>query len=288
MILKRIAWALWSVVPVAALAYHYGPGQAIYLHDRAAELQDHALQLEAEALQLHDEAYAIHLKSVAARRKAAENPTPEAESRATAAAALESRAFKRASHAWKLAADAFGNIEQVAQHALPETLRAIRWSRSRALVRAGDLWNGISELELLLSELDAAGEAQASMATTTREELAAAYYYAARLMRLSGEPAEQWLIESGKARQQFRYLAEQARADRVNAEMTKDYERNVELVLDLEQSTLLEIQGKPLPKNSPLGRAGRRPGPGEGKTRRPPDRRDGRGAGGAEDIFEGW
>lgn len=285
---KRIAWAVWAVVPVAALAYHYGPGQAIYLHDRAAELQDHARQLEAEALQLHEEAYAVHLESVEARRKAAENPTVEAESRATAAAELESRAFQRASRAWKLAADAFGNIEEIAQRASPETLRAIRWSRSRALVRAGDLWNGISELESLLSQLEAVGDAQAHMATATREELAAAYYYAARLMRLSGDPPEQWLIESGKARQQFRYLAEQARAGGMNPEMAENHERNVELVLDLEQSTLLDIQGKPLPKNSPLGRAGRRPGRAEGKTRRPPDRRDGRGAGGAQDIFEGW
>ncbi|MCH7871923.1 MAG: hypothetical protein IID33_09515 [Planctomycetes bacterium] len=221
------------------------------------------------------------------RGSAAESPTAEAEVLANAATGRESHAFGLASAAWRLTADAFGRIQEVAEDASPATLRTIRWSRSRALVRAGDLWTGIRELEDVLSELGADGQGESSMARTTREELASAYYYAARLMRLSGEPAEEWFIESGKARQHFRYLAERERAEGLNAERAKNYERNVELVLDLEQSTLLDIQGKPLPEDSPLGRTGNRPGPGR-KSKRPPRDRDGRGAGGAQDIREGW
>ena len=284
----RIAWALWAVLPVAAFAYHFGPGQAIYQHERAVELQRQALELERDAMALHRTAYARHLEAVDARRVAAGSPTPEAEALANAATEQESRAFGLASAAWRLVADAFGRIQEVAKDASPATLRTIRWSRSRALVRAGDLWTGIRELEDVLGELEADGLAGSSMARTTREELASAYYYAARLMRLSGEPAEEWFIESGKARQHFRYLAERERAKGLNAERAKNYEQNVELVLDLEQSTLLEIQGKPLPEDSPLGRTGNRPGRGEGKTKRPPRGRDGRGAGGAQDIREGW
>ncbi len=283
----RIAWALWAVLPVAALAYHFGPGQTIYQHERAVELHRLALELERDAITLHQTAYARHLQAVDARNAAAESPTPEAEALSNAATEAESRAFGLSSAAWRLAADAFGHIQEVAEDASAETLRAVRWSRSRALVRAGDLWTGIRELEDVLSELEADGQAESSMARTTREELASAYYYAARLMRLSGEPAEEWFVESGKARQHFRYLAERERAKGLDAERAKNYERNVELVLDLEQSTLLEIQGKPLPEDSPLGRTGNRPGPGR-KSKRPPQRRDGRGAGGAQDIREGW
>ena len=39
-------------------------------------------------------------------------------------------------------------------------------------------------------------------------ELATAYYYGARLMRLAGKPADEWREVAGRARQNFRYLAE--------------------------------------------------------------------------------
>ncbi|MCH7871035.1 MAG: hypothetical protein IID33_04985, partial [Planctomycetes bacterium] len=89
----RIAWALWAVLPVAALAYHFGPGQTIYQHERAVELQQHALELERDAVVLHRTAYARHLEAVDARKAAAESPTPEAEALANAATERESRAF---------------------------------------------------------------------------------------------------------------------------------------------------------------------------------------------------
>ena len=77
--MARIAWALWAVLPVAAFAYHFGPGQTIYQHERAVELQQHALELEGDALILHRAAYARHLEAVDARQAAAESPTPASE-----------------------------------------------------------------------------------------------------------------------------------------------------------------------------------------------------------------
>ncbi|NDG63565.1 MAG: hypothetical protein EBY29_08895, partial [Planctomycetes bacterium] len=68
----------------------------------------------------------------------------------------------------------------------------------------------------------------------------------------------------------------------------KNYQRNLELVLNLEQSSLVDLQGKPLPKDSPrAGKPGNRPGNKPGKSKKPP-REDGRGAGGAEEIRDGW
>jgi hypothetical protein len=96
------------------------------------------------------------------------------------------------------------------------------------------------------------------------------------------------MVESGKARQHFRYLAEKAQAGGDAAKKAANHQRNVELVLDLEQNSLYEVQGKALPEDSPMGRKGKRPGQGEGKSNRPPRERDGRGAGGAEAITSGW
>ncbi|MFO0873895.1 MAG: hypothetical protein U0575_07975 [Phycisphaerales bacterium] len=69
----------------------------------------------------------------------------------------------------------------------------------------------------------------------------------------------------------------------------QDYERNLELVLNLEQNSLGELQAHPLPRESPrTGADGLRPGDRPGKNPRPPRRRDARGAGGNDDIGPGW
>jgi hypothetical protein len=289
--LARFAWAAWAMVPVAALSFHYGPGQKIYRQDMAARLQETARRLEKEAADLQSQAYAKHLEAIQARRKSFVEGTPESEAAANKATDAENAAFLLSSEAWKSAANAFGQIQDVAQDATAQTLQKIRWSRSRALVRAGDIWSGIGELETVLDEIEGTDKLDAAgteMARATREELASAYYYGARLMRLAGEPEEEWRIDSGKARQHFRFLAENARVKGLSKDVAENHERNVELVLDLEQSSVMELQGKALPKESPLRRAGPRPGRGEGKRKQPPQQRDGRGAGGAEEIFSGW
>jgi len=286
--MARLGWAAWSVLPVFGLAYHYGPGQQAWSQERAADLQKSVATLEQEALAAQRAAHAAHLAALAARRETAASPTPHAEAKSREAADAESREFQKASAAWRRVADAWGRIQELADRAPDGTRWRIRWSRSRALVRSGDIWTGIGELESILAQIEKAGRSDLPVAWATREELASAYYYGARLMRLSGDPPAEWLVESGKARQHFRYLAEQAQAGGRGQETAVIHQRNVELVLDLEQDTLLEVEGKPLPQDSPLGRSGNRPGRGEGKSRRPPQGRDGRGASGAETINRGW
>lgn len=285
MSIARIGWAVWALVPVGAMAFHYGPGQRVYRHDQAADLRRSAVTLEEQAAGLQTDAHAKHLAALEARRSALVLDTPEARLALQRANETETRAFEASSGAWKLVADTYARIEEAGQGASPDTIRTIRWARARALVRAGDIWSGIDELEGILADADETKEG--GLIRATREQLGAAYYYGARLMRLSGEPDSEWLIESGKARQHFRYLAEQARQGNGSGAEARDQERNVELVLNLEQEGRFALEGKPLPKDSPSRCIGQRPG-GNRKTKRPPTQRDGRGAGGAEDIYTGW
>lgn len=284
----RLAWACWALAPVGVVAYHFGPGQPAYVQDRAARLQVAALSAESKAIAAQDVAYTQHLNGIDARRKAFLSQSPEDEALATKATAAEDQAYALAGEAWKEASANYGHVEEVLGNASKEEARKVRWAKARSTVRSGDVWGGITELEELIDELDQDGQGSSALATSAREELATAYYYGARLLRLSGMPAQEWHIESGKARQQFRFLAEQTKdGDPASAE---NYQKNLELVLNLEQSSLVEVQGKALPKNSP-GNCNMCNRAGNGKPKKnklPPRKKDARGGGGMDDIRDGW
>ena len=293
MMLARLAWGIWAIVPVVAVTYHFGPGQAAYAIDRAARLQNQASASQVVAQQAQEIAYSAHLVAIDARRLAFLEPSVEHQAQALDATTSEERLYAHAADLWKESADRLQDVLTTLGDASPKTARDIRWARAHANVRAGEIWTGIEDLEALVNELEGLdgtdGEhkspsaSDAAFARSVREELATAYYYGARLLRLSGMPAQEWRVESGKARQHFRYLAES-----VDDEPAKNYQRNLELVLNLEQSNLMDLQGKPLPKESPrVGKNGDRPGNRPGKSKRPPQQ-DGRGAGGAEQIRDGW
>lgn len=287
--LTRFGWTAWALVPVALVTYHFGPGQTAYVQDRAARLQAEAIAAEHRANEAQEAAYAVHLKAMDARRAAFLSQSAADEATARDATTDEDRAYAVAAERWKETADKLQAVQTVLGIESPAAAQRVRWARARAMVRAGEVWLGIGELEQLVEELEGAGDAQSTLARGAREELATAYYYGARLLRLSGMPAQEWRVESGKARQNFRYLAERAIERGDAPEIAQNYQRNVELVLNLEQASLVDIQGKPLPKESPrAGNAGNRPGNRPGKSQRPPTRRDARGAGGAGDIGDGW
>jgi hypothetical protein len=266
--LSRFMWPMWWIAPVIVLFLHFGPGQRLLRIERAAEFQRRANKLEHEAQSAQDRAYELHLALAAA-----------------AATEAEESAYETASIAWKAVADELSKAIDALGVDEDRELESVRISRARALVRSGDVWGGISELETIVQRhATSHGEDH----TQARSELATAYYYAARLLRLSGMPAQEWMIESGLARQNFKYLAEGAAESNLSAEESLVHQRNLELVLNLEQSDRSELMGKPLPRNSPgQGQQGNRPGPGR-KSKRPPEQRDGRGAGGAQDIPPGW
>jgi hypothetical protein len=135
---------------------------------------------------------------------------------------------------------------------------------------------------------------------------------------MSGKPAEVWKEIAARSRQQFRYLAEQgqgkageARAgtgddgardgardgvggDRRAGATTgttasaEDHRKNIELVLNLEQSSLDELYAKARPKDSPIG-TGNRLGKGQRRGRGPngngPPQN---GAGMGDEVGPGW
>ena len=298
MILRRTLWTLWALVPIAVLSFHLGPGREAAARDIAARLQALAIDAEKEAIIAQRQAHAAHLVAIDARRQAMLEPGEASGSRLSDALAREEAAYAHAAELWERAADRHEAVLDAAT-ALPEAdRRRIRLSRGRALVRSGDIWGGAAELQALLEEVDetvagattAGADADAALARSTREELAAAHYFAARLLRLAGEPDEDWRAEAAAARGHYRHLARTAE-DRGAATERRGFQDNVERVLDLEQQPQGELVGMPLPGESPRIARGDRPGRGRdaGRSRRPPrDGEDARGASGVEAIGRGW
>ncbi len=99
MILRNIAWSAWALLPVAALAYHFGPGQWAYTEDRAGDLLAQARQLDAAAESAQESAYQAHLAALKARKAGLDLKTPEAAAAAKAAADAEDAAYTQAAGA---------------------------------------------------------------------------------------------------------------------------------------------------------------------------------------------
>ncbi|HZW07111.1 MAG TPA: hypothetical protein VFF65_08295, partial [Phycisphaerales bacterium] len=213
MILKRVAWTAWALIPVAALAYHFGPGQRAYTEDRAGDLLSQARALDAAAEAAQDAAYKAHLNALSARRAALEAKTPESAAAAKAAADAEDAAYAEAAGAWTAAADKLKLAHDMLSVSGSPRAQTVRIARNRALIRAGDIAEGVGDLELMLDSLTDTGQATSVLADQAREEAATGYYYGARLLRASGKPAAEWREVSGQARQNFRYLAETAGGD---------------------------------------------------------------------------
>jgi len=289
--ITKFAWMLWALVPVAGLAYHFGPGQRPYNEDRAADLLADAAALSRSAEVLQNEAHERHLASLAARKAALASDLPADAQRASAAASAEDQAYAAAAKAWNAVSDKLREAHDLLAAIGSEKAIPVRIARARALIRAGRIVEGVGDLEALLDTLDERGGADAALAAAAREELATGYYYGARLMRIAGKPTAEWREVSGWARQNFRYLAESgdAGADAGRQARARDLQMNLELVLNLEQSAQEDLLAAPLPKNSP--RNGNCEGlcNCKGKGKRPPQgKQDARGAGGVGDVPGGW
>lgn len=287
MLLGKIGWTLWALLPVAGLAYHFGPGQRAYTEDRAADIIEQARRLDVAAQGAQDAAYQLHLASLGLRRNALASKAPEDEAAARAAAIKEDEAYRVAGEAWKTTADKLQQAQDMLASCNSEKTSSIRVAKDRALVRAGRIGEGVGDLETLLESLAEAGQQESPLAAKAREEVATGYYYGARLMRAAGKPTPEWRAISGSARQNFRYLAETGASVNSN---TADLQKNLELVLNLEQSAQEDLMAKPLPKNSPrAGAEGLGKIPRTGKSKRPPRKGpDARGASGVGDIDSGW
>lgn len=289
MLARKIGWSLWALLPVAGISYHFGPGQLAYTEDRARDVLSQARSLDLKAQDAQDEAYRLHLETFKARRAAAETRADADAALAKEAAAREDQAYANAAGAWKTCADKLQEAQDMLVAGGSAKANPVRVARDRALIRAGRIAEGVGDLEGLLDALDEAGQQETSLAREAREEAATGYYYGARLMRLAGKPTNEWREVSGWSRQNFRYLAEHA-GSQGEAQRSAELQKNLELVLNLEQSGQEDLLARPIPKNSPKGSCENLGTcKNKGKTKRPPRKgQDARGASGVGDIDSGW
>ncbi len=138
--------------------------------------------------------------------------------------------------------------------AIPEQDRAARQRlavpHAAARIQAGEMVEGQQELQGLVAELEAnSSAADRPLLTAARNELAAASYSAAWLMRLDGATPEEWKVETERARQQYRLLAEDAeRGDDAQAAV---FQKNLEATVKLEEMDLDTLLAHALPKKCP-------------------------------------
>jgi hypothetical protein len=288
MIGKKIAWTAWALLPVTALAYHFGPGQRAYVEDRANVVLRQAKLLESQADERQGRAYELHLASLKARQVAHASKAAEDVALAKEKAEQEDLAYKEAGQAWKSTADKLQEAQSMLAGCGSKRASEIRVARGRALIRAGEIEQGVDDLEQMLEDLDVQGLETSALSHLVREEVATGYYYGARLLRADGKPTSEWREVSGWARQNFRYLAEasESAAD----PRAEELQKNLELVLNLEQSAQEDLLAKPLPKYSPRSNCdGLANGKNKRKGKKPPrSKKDARGAGGADDVTGGW
>ena len=334
---STVLWLLWLILPVFALAFHYGPGQAWLARDHAASLIRNAERQSQTAMDAQNVAYEKQLEVLAARREAfvakvdwQSQPNHPISQTIHKVTAEQDKAYTQAADLWDQtselylrAADALlkvgeigpGNTSQELSAADQNVIESLRWAEARAMVRAGEVFNGIKQLEALMMYRLAhnettkfVGDRSSSSALPTeaiRDELAAAQYVGARLLREEGRPPEIWRPVANAARQHYRYLAaasDDSGAKRSASSATDEaslgrhdrFQRNLEQVLNLEQSVTDQLQGIPLPRSSPQARRAGDGEPGDGRKGNRPGRgplRDGppgAGAGVPGPMGDGW
>ncbi len=284
--IAKLGWSFWAIAPALALAFHFGPGQKMLKRDVAADRFAAARVQDKAASKLQQLAYEAQFKTIEARRKLLIEDNDANRIGVERALQEEQAAYTAASDAWKNVADQYQEIATL----LDGTSQAkqVKWLQGRALVRSGEVFNGMEVLESALSEALDDGESGSELALVTRQELAAAHYFGARLLREEGRASDLWRQVSESSRQQYRFLAEQTSKER-NPELASNFQKNVERVLDLEQSDRSEFIARPIPKDSPRGLRpgdgvpGKRPGRGPRQGERP-----GNGASQLLEIGPGW
>ncbi|MEP3478579.1 MAG: hypothetical protein ABJZ55_04970 [Fuerstiella sp.] len=256
---SSILWLCWLVLPVFVLAFHYGPGQVWLARDQAASLISKAEAESATATAAQETAYQSQLNLLTARQAAfvehidwQAQPEHPLAIKVIKAKAEQDEAYEQAAEIWHGTATMYGEaaeklLKSIGKISTDEAkildadrnlLESLRWAEARALVRSGEVFNGIEQLQALLDLRTAEANQQAASVmqlTSTaskssgghpengeklaldrsnelpmdaiREELAAAQYVGARLLREEGRPAEVWRPISTAARQHYRYLS---------------------------------------------------------------------------------
>jgi hypothetical protein len=209
--MRKLLLFVWLLLPAAALAYHYGPGQDLAREDRAADAATRGEDFAREA---------------------------------RAVAAKDGDAAAR--ELWQKAADAYeealGELprENVAQS------RVLRLERAKAQMFLSKLPDAHHEFALLVDELESDPTADPKLLADARGALANAQYYRTWLMRLEGAPAAEWEPEIEASRQNYKLLAEAA-VEADDPALAQAAKEDLESAIRLARLDLKDLQGLPLP-----------------------------------------
>lgn len=209
--MKKLMLFGWMLLPVAAGAYHFGPGQIDLLTDRAATSAREAESIASEAREI-----AARDGDEAARDK------------------------------WEAAVEAYESALQTLPTGHVEEGRGLRLELAKARMFVDQLPEAHRDLITLVNEIEADTTPNAALLAQSRSALANAQYYATWLMRLEGAAREEWEPEIEAARQNYRFVAEAARekGDEKTATLA---EQDVESAVRLARMDLADLQGLPLP-----------------------------------------
>lgn len=126
--------------------------------------------------------------------------------------------------------------------------RRVRLERAKARLMNQGLAEAYDELTALKDESDAAGTTvPAEFTADLRRTTAHAQYYMTWLQRLEGEPRAAWEPDIEAARQNYKLLADAARANGHNQDAVQ-LEGDLESAIRLARMDLSELQALPLPK----------------------------------------
>ena len=209
--MRKVILFVWILLPVAAGAYHFGPGQDRVRVDRAAD---------------------------AAHR---------AEAAANSAREVSAKEGELAAHdRWAEAEAAYSEAIDLLPAGRVAESRALRLERAKAQMFVSELPEARRELEGLVREVSEDPTADRGLVDGAREALANAQYYTTWLMRLEGAPREEWEPEIEASRQHYKLLAEES-ARSGDEKLAAASRENLESTIRLARMDLTELQGLPLP-----------------------------------------
>jgi hypothetical protein len=209
--MRKLLLFLWSLLPIGAGAYHYGPGQDRMRVDQAAAAIDRAEALAREAEEL-----------------------------------ASIQGDEAARDLWTQAEAAYAEaLEDLPADKVHEG-RRLRLERAKAQMFVSRLPEARRDLEQLVGELAEDPSADPALLADTRGALANAQYYTTWLKRLEGAAQPDWQREIEASRQNYKLLAEdlERRGETKLASLAKE---DLESSIRLARMDLADLQGLPLP-----------------------------------------
>ncbi len=209
--MKRPLIALWLTLPVAAYAFHMGPGQEHMRLDEVAALIEsadfHVSEAERIAAFEGDEAAVEEWTSAEADYAEALDLMP---------------------------------AERVAE------IRRLKLERAKAQMFISKLPIANGTLAGMVTELQDDPAADPELLADVQRTFATSQYYMTWLQRLEGAPREEWEPRIDSARQTFKLLASRAEAGTDQCK-TEEAREDLESAIRLARMDLSELQGLPLP-----------------------------------------